>query len=101
MKRKLRWSIIDSSTGSLTLAVELRGALSIIISKTPDCTTYMQVPGAPRENTTLPAGSVTFAPAFLANVRMSIVLKDVYKSGRASLSEQVRSAGLSDYPIGS
>src|SRR5581483_153279 len=92
MKRNLRWSMMDSSTASLTRAVEVRAAPSIIdmkpiasfgphtsitlspitISTTPDCTTYMQVPGSPLLKTTLPAGKLTLAPAPLANARMSI-----------------------------
>jgi hypothetical protein len=44
----------------------------IIISITPDCTTYMQEPASPLLNTTLPAAKVTFAPARCANMRMSM-----------------------------
>jgi hypothetical protein len=73
---------------SLTRAVELRAAPSITdmkpiasfgpqtsitvspitISMTPDCTTYMQVPGSPLLKTMLPAENVTLAPARLANM---------------------------------
>src|SRR5262245_27424733 len=81
----------ESSAGSLTRAVELRCAPSIMdmkpmaslgpqismtlspitISMTPDWTTYMQVPGSPLLKTMVPAGKLTFAPAPRANTRMS------------------------------
>jgi hypothetical protein len=100
MKRNLRWSITDSSQSSLTRAVELLGALSIIdmnpiasldpqisitlspitISITPDCTIYMQVPGSPLLKTTLPALNVTLAPALRANIRMSMSLSFISAS---------------------
>src|SRR5436190_9766757 len=83
--------MIDSSTGSLTRAVELRAAPSTIdmkpiasfgpqtsttlspmtISTTPDCTTYMQVPGSPLLKTTPPAGNVTLTPAPRAKALIS------------------------------
>src|SRR5882757_7634320 len=105
MKRNLRWSRIESSTASFTRAVDERGAWSITdmkpiasfgphtstsfspitISITPNCTMYMQLPGSPLLNTVLPGGNVTFTPAFLANVRMSISLIDL--PGASSLPD--------------
>ena len=82
----------ETSQASLTRAVEERGASSIIdmkpmaslaphtsttrspivISMTPDCTTYMHSPGSPLLKTTLPAAKLRLVPAFLANSRISI-----------------------------
>ena len=51
----------------------------IVISSTPDCTMYMQLPASPWLNTTAPAPKLMVAPTLRANCRMSMSLFTIFQ----------------------
>jgi hypothetical protein len=101
---EVRPSITDNSQASFTRAVELRGALStidmkpiasfgptasmilspIIISIMPDCTMYMQLPGSPLLNTTVPAANVRFGPAPRERAHIDVRALGLWAHGRST-----------------